>query len=148
MGNRVLALFLSFTFVSSWAVAQKPVTWTTQPVVMETDFSSWARMVQLTNGSWLAAYMITTTPNRIRVKRSFDSMRTWQRVAEIAEEGRDLDNPTLMQRSDGTVLLAMRSVITGQSYWIETYQSLDSGNSFQYQSQVDWDHRVGGVYEP
>jgi hypothetical protein len=42
----------------------------------------------------------------------------------------------------------MRSVITGQSYNIETYQSVDNGNSFQYQSLVDWDHRSGGVYEP
>ena len=105
-------------------------------------------MVQLRDGSWLAAYMITTTPNRIRVKRSFDRMRTWQTVTEIGEDGRDLDNPTLCLRPDGTVLLAMRSVITGQSYYIETYLSADSGNSFQYQSQVDWDHHAGGVYEP
>ncbi len=148
MGNRLLALLLSFISVSAFAIAQKPVTWTTQPVVMESDFSSWARMVQLTDGSWLAAYMITTTPNRIRLKRSFDRMRTWQWIGEIGEDGRDLDNPTLTQRPDGTVILALRSVITGQSYWIETYQSTDSGNSFQYQSQVDWDHHVGGVYEP
>ena len=148
MGYRVLALFLSFISTSSVLVAQKPVTWTTQPVVMETDFSSWTRMVHLADGSWLAVYMVTTTPNQIRVKRSFDSMRTWQFMTQIAEDGRDLDNPTLTQRSDGTVLLAMRSVITGQSYWIETYSSADSGNSFQYQSQVDWDHHAGGVYEP
>jgi len=105
-------------------------------------------MVQLGDGSWLAAYTVSTTPTRIRVKRSFDSMRTWQLVTEVVEDGRDLDNPTLCLRADGAVLLAIRSVITGQSYWIETYQSLDSGNSFQYQSQVDWDHHAGGVYEP
>jgi hypothetical protein len=105
-------------------------------------------MVQLSDGSWLAAYMIATTPNRIRIKRSTDRMRTWQQVSEIAEEGRDLDNPALCLRRDGSVLLATRSVITGQSYYIETYASLDGGNSFQYLSQVDWDHRAGGVYEP
>jgi hypothetical protein len=148
LGHRFLALFLSFISAATFAVAQKPVTWTTQPVIMETDFSSWARMVQLADGSWLAAYMITTTPNRIRIKHSFDHMRTWQFAAEIGEAGRDLDNPTLTLRPDGTVLIALRSVIAGQSYWIETYQSVDSGNSFQYQSQVDWDHHVGGVYEP
>jgi len=145
---RVLALLVSFISTSSFLAAQKPVTWTTQPVVMESDFSSWSRMVHLTDGSWLAVYMVTTTPNQIRVKRSFDRMRTWQYMTQIAEDGRDLDNPTLTQRPDGTVLLAMRSVITGQSYWIETYSSTDSGNSFQYQSQVDWDHHAGGVYEP
>ena len=127
---------------------QQPVTWTTQSVVLEPDPSSWTRMVQLPDGSWLATYMVTTTPNTIRIKRSFDRMRTWQQTAQIAEPGRDLDNPTLCIRADGTVLLAMRSVIVGQSYFIETYQSADNGSSFQYQSQVEWDHHLGGVYEP
>jgi hypothetical protein len=52
--------------------------------------------------------MYATTPNRIRVKRSFDSMRTWQFVSEVIEDGRDLDNPTFCLRPDGTVLLAIR----------------------------------------
>lgn len=129
-------------------LGQQPVTWTTQPVILESGSSSWARMVQLGDGSWLAAYMFATTPNSINIKRSFDSMRTWQLVSTINEAGRDLDNPTLCLRPDGTVILAIRSVIVGQSYWIETYKSLDSGNSFQYQSQVDWDHMVNGVFEP
>lgn len=127
---------------------QQPVTWSAQPVVLESEPSSWTRMVQLPDGSWLAAYMVPTTPNSIRIKRSSDRMRTWQKVSEIAEPGRDLDNPTLCIRADGTVLLAMRSVIVGQSYFIETYQSTDNGSAFQYQSQVEWDHHLGGVYEP
>jgi len=105
-------------------------------------------MAKLSDGSWLVAYMAATTPNRIRVKRSYDRMRTWQLVTEITEDGRDLDNPSLCVLNDGTVILAIRSVIVGQSYWIETYSSKDSGNSFQYQSQVDWDHHVSGVFEP
>ncbi len=148
--SRVSALALApfFLLFASVAGAQQPVTWTTQSVVLESGFSSWARMVQLKDGSWLAAYMITTTPNRIRIKRSFDSMRTWQFMTEIGENGRDLDNPTLCLRPDGTVMLALRSIIAGSSYYIETYLSGDSGNSFQYQSQVEWDHHLGGVYEP
>lgn len=130
------------------ARAQQPVTWTTQPVLLETDFSSWARMTQLKDGSWLAAYQITTLPTRIRIKRSFDNMRTWQLVSEIGEAGRDLDNPALCTLPDGSVLMAIRSVIVGQSYQIETYKTVDSGNSFQYQSQVDWDEHIAGVYEP
>jgi hypothetical protein len=129
------------------AIAQQPVTWSST-VVLESDPSSWTRMAQLSDGSWLAAYMYATTPNRIRIKRSFDSMRTWQFVSEVVEDGRDLDNPALCILSDGTVELAIRSVITGQSYWIETYRSTDSGNTFTYQSQVDWDHHVQGVFEP
>src|SRR5579862_2017793 len=143
-----LAVRLLLIFAPLAALAAQAVTWTTQPVIIDSDPSSWTRMVQLGDGSWLAAYTIITSPAEIRIKRSFDSMRTWQLVAVVREAGRDLDNPTLCLRPDGTVLLAIRSVITGQSYYIETYQSVDNGNSFQYQSQVDWDHMVGGVYEP
>jgi hypothetical protein len=141
-------LLISVLFLgAASACAQQPVTWS-DPVVLESDPSSWTRMAQLSDGSWLAAYMYATTPNRIRIKRSFDNMRTWQFVSDVVEDGRDLDNPSLCVLSNGIVLLAIRSVITGQSYYIETYQSLDSGNSFQYQSQVDWDHHVQGVFEP
>lgn len=106
-------------------------------------------MVHLGDGSWLAAYMYATTPNRIRLQRSYDSMRTWQFVTDVTEDGRDLDNPSLCLLPDGTTIeLAIRSVIVGQSYWIETYRSMDNGNTFQYQSQVDWDHHINGVYEP
>jgi hypothetical protein len=129
-------------------IAQQPVTWTTKSVVLESEVASWARMSQLSDGSWLAAYTVFTKPSRIRVKRSTDNMRTWQFVTEIVESGRDLDNASLCVRSDHTVLMVLRSVIVGDSYWIETYQSGDGGQSFQYQSQVDWDHRQGGVYEP
>lgn len=145
---RRLLLLVAVLLTTPCAWAQQPVTWTTQSVLLESDFSSWTRMVQLNDGSWLAAYMVTTTPNRIRIKHSFDSMRTWQQVGEVVEDGRDLDNPTFCLRPDGTVLLAIRSVIVGQSYWIETYRSADNGNSFQYHSQVDWDEHLGGVYEP
>lgn len=147
IGLNVRFSFLAALLLSGVLYAQQPVTWS-GTTVLESDPSSWARMTQLTDGSWLAAYMYATTPNRIRLKRSFDRMRTWQFVTEITEDGRDLDNPALCVLPDGTVELAIRSVIVGQSYWIETYRSTDSGNSFTYQSQVDWDHRVQGVFEP
>ena len=38
--------------------------------------------------------------------------------------------------------------MTGQSYEIKVYQSIDMGNSFQYKSQIDWDQHLGGVDEP
>jgi hypothetical protein len=105
-------------------------------------------MVKLTDGSWLAAYMIATTPNNIRIRRSFDNMRSWQTVSEISEPGRDLDNPSLCLMPDGAIELAIRSVIPGQSYLIETYRSTDEGVTFTYQSQVDWDKGIAGVFEP
>lgn len=150
--NRITALLVCVVACCIPSAAQQSVTqavtWTTQSVVLESDFSTWARMVQLRDGSWLAAYTVTDSPQRIRLKRSFDSMRTWQFVSEVSEQGRILDNPSLALRPDGTVLLGIRSEITGQSYWIETYTSQDNGNTFRYQSQVDWDHHQGGVYEP
>jgi hypothetical protein len=143
-----LRLFTLTLLAAMLCSAQQPVTWSVQSVVLESGPSSWTRMVELPDGSWLAAYMYATTPNRIRVKRSFDHMRTWQFVSEVTEDGRDLDNPTFCVRPDGTVLLAMRSVIVGQSYIINAYQSADNGNSFQFLSQVDWDEHLAGIYEP
>jgi hypothetical protein len=140
-------IFLALLLGCGLCAAQQPITFSA-PVLLETDASSWARMAQLPDGSWLAAYMYATTPNRIRLKRSFDRMRTWQFVSDLTEDGRDLDNPSLALMPDGTLELAIRSVIPGSSYFIETYRSLDWGNSFEYQSQVDWDHHVMGVFEP
>src|SRR5690349_23824907 len=74
------------------AAADPVISWSTQPVVLESEVSTWARMVQLPDGSWLAAYTIFKNPTIIRVKRSIDRMRTWTRVTEVAEDGRNLDN--------------------------------------------------------
>ena len=123
------------------------ITWTTQAVVLDAGFSSWARMVQLPDGSWLTGYTVTGGSSFIRIQRSYDSMRTWTWVTDVSESGRSLDNANLSLRSDGALLLAFRSEAP-PSIVINVYQSLDSGASFQYLSQVDWDHGVGGVYEP
>lgn len=143
--RRIATLFLC---LSGLAIAQNQISWTPNPVVLDDGPSSWPTLLQLADGSWLAAYAVFPNPTYIRVKRSFDSMRTWQQVSEIHEDGRDLDNPRLFMRADGVPLITFRSVITGQSYEIEVYQTLDSGNSFQYLSQVDWDEHLGGLYEP
>jgi len=108
-------------------------------------------MVHLRDGSWLAAYTIGRSPNNaVRVKRSFDDMRTWTWISEVGEGGRDLDNANLYQRPDGVVLLAMRSVVLGKSYRINVYQSVDAGNSWQFLSMVDRneDEKPGGLWEP
>jgi hypothetical protein len=60
--------------------------------------------------------MVAPSPSALRVKRSFDSMRTWVWMSEVRESGRDLDNANLYQRPDGVILLAMRSVVNGRSY--------------------------------
>jgi hypothetical protein len=109
-------------------------------------------MVRLHDGTWLAAYMIGPSPTGLRIKRSSDSMRTWEWMAELRENGRDLDNANLYQRADGAVLLAMRSVVDQRSYRINVYQSDDSGNSWQFLSTVAANENSpavpGGVWEP
>jgi hypothetical protein len=144
----VLSLSLLLSAMVSRAQQQQPITWTTQPVIMDGGPDSWVRMVQLPDGSWLAAYAVEISATYIVLQRSYDSMRTWQQVSRVAEAGRDLDNPMLALAPDGTVIMAVRSEAGASSFYIETYQSSDDGNSFQFQSQVVSDQTLAGVYEP
>jgi hypothetical protein len=148
LGKRVPTWVVACFWILPASAADQLITWTTNPVVLESAFSSWTRMAQLPDGSWLAAYTYTAPLPFIRVQRSYDNMRTWSWVTDVTEAGRNLDNANLCLRSDGTVLLALLSDIPG-SFHINVYSSTDSGNSFQFLSQVDWDHGgLGGLYEP
>lgn len=104
-------------------------------------------MLRLRDGSWLAAYMYSGPKNRIRIKRSFDNMQTWQFVTEIVDPTKDFDNPMFCPMANGDILVAVRSFLLGRTYFIETFVSKDQGNSFQHQSIVDGGY-VQGVYEP
>lgn len=144
---------ISYILLAVLPVWGQELSWSSQAVVLENEGSSWARMVHLRDGSWLAAYAVGRSPTRVRVKRSFDRMRTWQFIGEVGEAGRDVDNANLYQRADGIVLLAMRSQVPGRSYRIQVYGSVDNGNSFQYLSTADASENTGGsltrgVYEP
>ena len=77
-------------------------------------------------------------------------MRTWTWIAEVREDGRNLDNANLYERPDGVVLPAMRSVIKAHSWRINVYQSSDAGNSCQFLSTVDRNENGnrGGLWEP
>lgn len=150
MSARLLILFCAPLLTTLTA---QVIVWSPAPVALETEGSSWTRMVQLHESSWLAAYMVGPTPTRLRVQRSFDRMRSWQAIAEVQEPGRNLDNANLLQLPGGIVLLAMRSVIDRKSYRIQIYRSVDEGNSFQFLSTVDASENAGGsqtrgVYEP
>jgi hypothetical protein len=136
---------------ASFTAGAQTVSWSPESVQIESAASSWTRMVQLKDGSWLAAYMVAPSPSAVRVKRSFDSMRTWVWMSEVRESGRDLDNANLYQRPDGVILLAMRSVVNGRSYRISVYQSVDDGNSWQFLSTVDSNETASkpvGLWEP
>jgi hypothetical protein len=146
--------FVSATLAAltaAFAAGAQDVSWSSEVIQIENAGSSWTRMVHLRDGSWLAAYTIGPSPTTgLRVKRSFDDMRTWTWISQVWESGRNLDNANLYQRPDGVVLLAMRSLVTGRSYRINVYQSSDSGNSWQFLSTVDRneDKKPGGLWEP
>src|SRR5207244_3150764 len=99
-----LSLFLASGY-------SQQLSWSPGSTVLDSGASSWTRMVHLQDGTWLAAYAVWPGPSKLRVKRSFDHMRTWQFITEVGEPGRDLDNANLLQRGDGIILLSLRSVV-------------------------------------
>jgi len=146
---RTLVLLSTISLTSSSA----QLTWSPAAVTLETERASWTRMVQLQDSSWLAAYMVGPRPSTLRIKRSFDKMRSWQFIGEVREAGRNLDNANMYRQADGIILLAIRSVVDGKSYRIQIYRSVDDGNSFAFLSTVDASENTGGsttrgVYEP
>lgn len=122
-------------------------------------------MLRLANNDWLAVYTIyqnkgyTLDPsggNELQLSRSQDNGRTWSEVATISDPGRDLDNGQMIQLSDGTILLAARSVRWQESYRLPVYRSTDNGRSWEFLSTIDSNEgspgSLGnpdkGMYEP
>ncbi|CAN5475329.1 hypothetical protein BH11PSE11_BH11PSE11_21230 [soil metagenome] len=125
--------------------------------------SSYARMLKLSNGTWLATTMIYDNNGykyssgggmRIQVFRSSDNARSWSLAGTIADPGRDLDNPQMVQMPNGDVLLAARSIRWGESYRLYTYRSNNLGSSWLWISTIDQNNGAAGtmngkgVYEP
>ncbi len=126
-----------------------PVTW---GQTVNVNGGGWGRMVQLTNGHWLAVSTIfpAGTNSQLRLLRSADQCRTWTPVATLVEPGRTLDNGELVVRPDGSVLLSMRSLIDGASYKLPVYRSTNSGTSWTFLSNIDTSEGLGsrGLWEP
>ena len=148
-------VFLIFLlFCANNAKSADLIEWN-KTVVLENNPTSWARMVKLENGDWLAAYAVFSDKegSRIRVKKSSDRMRSWQLLTEFGEKGRNLDNANLIQLANGDVLLAMRSLIDKKSYRIQVYKSENSGKDFRFLSVIDSNENPEnagnvGVWEP
>ena len=126
-----------------------------ETVVLEENPSSWARLVKLENGDWLAAYAVFGDPigTKIRIKKSADNMRSWSYLTEFSEEGRKIDNANLVRISNGDVLLAARSLIDKKSYRVQVYKSSDGGKNFNFLSIIDANENPEsaenvGVWEP
>jgi len=126
-----------------------PVTWGATANVAG---GGWGRMVQLTNGNWLAVSTIfpVGTNSYLALYRSTDTCRTWSFLSQVKEAGRTLDNGELVVMPDGTVRLTMRSLISGASYRLPVYTSGNGGQSWAYLSNIDTSEGLGsrGLWEP
>ncbi|MFC6103065.1 sialidase family protein [Olivibacter domesticus] len=127
--------------------------------------AQYGRLLKLKTGEWLAAYTVSLTNGyqrdangglELEVAKSADEGRTWQSVGRIKDPGRDLDNAQMIQRKDGAILLACRSVRWQESYKLPVYFSDDQGGNWKLLSEIDR-HEGGvgelgnpdqGVYEP
>lgn len=152
---RMLPVLLLACMASAVAAAPVgPVQWGATSTV-KSGGAAWGRMARLANGDWLAVYTLFTegAPSRLEIARSHDGARTWAVVGGLARAGRDLDNGELLQLGNGTVLLAMRSVVEGKSYRLPLYRSTDEGAHWRYLSTIDRNESPGGrkdrgVWEP
>lgn len=127
--------------------------------------SQYCRMLELSNGTWLAAYTVSRNKGyqkdpkggyELEIVESKDNGRNWKTIGLISDKGRDLDNAQLIELPDKTVLLACRSVRWQESYQLPVYRSTDKGKSWTKISTIDANEgkpgELGnpdkGVYEP
>lgn len=148
----LLALFLAPTATSP--VVAGTVHWG-DTVTVQASGTAWGRMTPLGGDAWLMVYTVFPpgAPTELRIARSDDRARSWSVIASVAESGRDLDNGNLIRLADGTVLLAMRSVVKGKSYRLPVYRSTDDGAHWNFLSTIAAnEHPDGrndrGLWEP
>jgi hypothetical protein len=127
--------------------------------------SQYPRMLFLKDGRVLCVYTVYRNQGYLLdakggttlvVAESTDGAASFKELVEIADFGRDLDNGMLMELSNGTILLACRSVRWQESYRLPVYESTDGGSSFHVISMLDRNEGVPGelgspdrgIYEP
>jgi len=121
------------------------ISWNETVTVAESN-AGWGRMARLPDRRWLA---VTTrfdggTDTTLSVAISDVRARNWQPLSKVTEPGRKLDNGELFVLPDGRVLLAMRSLIDGQSYRLNVYRSTDGGGSWNFLATLDRNETPAG----
>jgi len=136
-----------------------------QPDTTNAYGSQYGRLLQLKNGTWLAAYTVSDNAGyqkdptgglRLEIAVSQDRCLTWKKTAQLGDPGRDLDNAQMIQLKDGSILLACRSVRWQESYILPVYKSNDLGKTWKRWSVIDQNEgkpgALGkpdkGIYEP
>ena len=115
----------------------------------------WGRMIHLADASWLC---VNTRSGRgessLEIRATTNAFHSWQKISEVAEPGRLLDNGELIQLSGGDILLTGRSLIEGRSYRLPVYRSADGGRSWKTFSSIDANEgepgtlKQRGLWEP
>lgn len=130
------------------------VQWTGTATIAEGG-AGWGRLAPLPDGRWLA--VVTRfhpgAATTLELSASADAARTWSPLATVAEPGRDIDNGELRVLPDGRILLAMRSLVDGQSYRLDVYRSDDDGSHWDFLSTIDRNEALlgrkdRGLWEP
>jgi len=161
-------LFFSLPF-AVYCQSASPIRWgqilPVQPDTTNAYGSQYGRLLQLKNGTWLAAYTVSDNAGyqkdptgglRLEIAASHDRCRTWKKTALLKDPGRDLDNAQMIQLKDGSILLACRSVRWQESYILPVYKSSDLGKTWKRLSVIDQNEgkpgALGkpdkGIYEP
>tara|TARA_R110002033_G_scaffold101872_3_gene149902 strand:+ start:4813 stop:5943 length:1131 start_codon:yes stop_codon:yes gene_type:complete len=108
--------------------------------------SQYGRMLKLNNITWLAVYIISNNYGyrieedggyMLEIAKSGDKGNTWKPISMIEDEGRYLDNGQMILLSNGTIILACRSVKWKESYLLTVYKSSDNGLSWTRNSIID-----------
>jgi hypothetical protein len=95
-------------------------------------------MIRLANGHWIAvSTRFLGHESTLQLLLSKDAARTWTPLGEVSEPGRLLDNGGLTRLRDGSLLLTGRSLVTGDSYRLPVYRSIDTGKSWLPWSAID-----------
>lgn len=119
----------------------------------------YARMCRLANGDWLALYTtnLAWASDAINIYKSTDTCRTWTQIAQVNETASNLDlgNGSMIQLSNGDLLLALRAVIfnasgVGTNFALRVYKSTNLGTNWSLYSTIDalTNNGTEGLYEP
>lgn len=106
----------------------------------------WGRMIHLADTNWLC---VNTRFGRggssLEIRVTTNAFHSWEKISEVAEPGRLLDNGELIQLPGGDILLTGRSLIEGRSYRLPVYRSADGGRSWKTFSSIDANEGAPGT---
>lgn len=122
-----------------------PIRWGDTAMLAEAD-AAWGRLAIRGDDDWLAVHtrLRKGGHSTLAISRSRDRGRTWTPLSTVAVDGRTLDNGELLALPDGTLLVAMRSLVDGKSYRLDVHRSSDGGVSWRPLSTIDRNESPGG----